>query len=84
MNIEKIKQPLHKSLTEEITFAGVPRNVMIIIGGLAAFSAFIFNTLYLLPLNVILYIASIWMTQFDAQFFDVIRRYMQTKKHYHV
>ena len=83
MNIEKIKQPLHKSLTEEITFFGVPRKVMIIIGGLAGFSAFIFNTLYLLPLNVILYIASVWMTQFDVQFFDVIRRYMQTKKYYY-
>lgn len=84
MNIDKIKQPLHKSLTEEITFAGVPRKVMIIIGGLAAFAGLIFNTLYLLPLNGIMYILSLWMTQYDPQFFDVIRCYMQTKKHYHV
>lgn len=83
MDTNKTKQPLHKSLTEEITFAGVPRGVMIVIGGLAAYCIFIFGTYHLLFINLAMYIGARWMVESDPQFFDVARCYMQTKTHYH-
>lgn len=84
MDIDKIKQPLHTSLTEEITYVGIPKNVVILIGGLAVYTGVIFSTFYLLPLNGIMYIAALWMTQNEPQFFDIIWRYIRTKRYYHV
>ena len=83
MNIDTMKEPLHKALTEIITYAGVPKKVIGIIVGLAMYSGLFFNTPWLLPLNFIMYIAAYRMTKDDAQFFEIAQSYMATSKHYH-
>jgi type IV secretory pathway TrbD component len=83
MQIEKITQPLHISLTEEILFMGVPKRFMILNGGLAALAGLYLHLWYLLPINFALYIASLCMVQSDTQFFDVLICYVKTKKHYY-
>jgi type IV secretion system protein VirB3 len=82
MPIPGFEIPIHRSLTEQILLAGVPRTIAILNGtfitalalGLHAFSA--------VPLGVILHLLAVSATRKDAQFFDCFRRHIKQKNYY--
>lgn len=77
------EQPLHRSLTEEVTLLGAPRKIVILNGGLTVMGILILKSLYILPFNIILFIITIMISKRDPQFLDCFIRYLRTKDYYH-
>lgn len=76
--------PLYKSLTQQILLCGAPRKIIIFNFAFAALCFLTFKTYYLLFISVAIHFISVYITQFDDQFFDCLHRYLSKKKFYGV
>lgn len=74
--------PLHRSLTERIMLAGVPRSVAIVNGTLAA-ALGIGLRLWIAGLAVWIvgHLAAVYAAKKDPQFMDVLLRHLRHKSH---
>ena len=77
--------PVHRSLTEPILLAGVPRTLAIANGTLAA-AIGLGLRLWLIGLLVWLvgHLLAVWVARRDAQFVDVVRRHLRYPAHLRV
>ena len=75
MSLESgLEVPLHRSLTQPITFAGLPRNLGLLLWTVAAAFAMGLHQLWVLPVAILLHVVFAAMTRRDPLFFDVIVR----------
>jgi len=80
--IDGFEMPLHRSLTEQILMAGVPRTIAIINGTIAAAFGIGLQSFYVIPISLALHCAAVVMTKRDPQFFDCFRRHIKQKRYY--
>jgi type IV secretion system protein VirB3 len=66
--------PLHRSLTQPILMAGLPRNLALLLWTATAAFALGLHQLWVLPLAVLLHLVFAAMARRDPFFFDVIVR----------
>lgn len=64
--------PLHRSLTEPILLAGVPRKIALLNGTLMAAFALGAQSLIAVPIGILFHIIFALLTQIDPNFFDVL------------
>lgn len=72
------------ALVSPILLAGVPRQFAIINGTVCAALVFALQSLYILPLCIILHLVAVILTKKDAHFFSVILRSLRQKSYYDV
>lgn len=76
--------PIHRSLTEELLMAGVPRTVAILNGTFMAAFGLGMHSIYALPLGILFHLLAVAATKTDPQFFDCFRRHLRQKNEYYV
>jgi type IV secretion system protein VirB3 len=69
-----LEVPLHRSLTQPIMFAGLPRNLGLLLWTATAAFALGLHQLWVLPIAVVLHVVFAAMARRDPSFFDVIVR----------
>jgi type IV secretory pathway TrbD component len=69
-----LEVPLHRSLTQPIMVAGLPRNLGLLLWTATAAFAFGLHQLWVLPLSPALHAAFAAMARRDPNFFDVFMR----------
>lgn len=69
-----LEVPLHRSLTQPILMAGLPRNLALLLWTATAAFALGLHQLWVLPLAVLLHLVFAAMARRDPFFFDVIVR----------
>jgi type IV secretory pathway TrbD component len=69
-----LEVPLHRSLTQPILMAGLPRNLGLLLWTATAAFALGLHQLWVLPLAVVLHLVFAAMARRDPFFFDVIVR----------
>lgn len=75
---------IHNSLTTPILSAGVPRQFMILNGTLVAAITFGMQSIYGIPVGVILHVGMALMTKRDPDFFKAVLRHIKQKNYYDV
>lgn len=76
MALSAYERPLHRSLTEPILLAGVPRSLAILNGTLMAALVFGLHSWLGLPLGGIVHLVAAAATKYDPQWLDVLRRHL--------
>ena len=71
-------------LVTHILLAGVPRQFAILNGTFCAALVIALQSLYILPVSIILHIAAVILTKKDPHFFAVIIRHLRQKAYYDV
>jgi type IV secretion system protein TrbD len=69
-----LEVPLHRSLTQPILIAGLPRNLGLLLWTATAAFALGLHQLWVLPLAIVLHLVFAAMARRDPFFFDVIVR----------
>jgi type IV secretion system protein VirB3 len=69
-----LEVPLHRSLTQPILIAGLPRNLGLLLWTATAAFALGLHQLWVLPLSIVLHLVFAAMARRDPFFFDVIVR----------
>jgi len=69
-----LEVPLHRSLTQPILIAGLPRNLGLLLWTTTAAFALGLHQLWVLPLAIVLHLVFAAMARRDPSFFDVIVR----------
>jgi len=72
------------ALISPILLAGVPRQFAILNGTFCAALVIALQSLYILPVCIILHIAAVILTKKDPHFFSVIIRHLRQKTYYDV
>jgi type IV secretory pathway TrbD component len=80
--IDGYEIPLHRSLTEQILLAGVPRSLAYLNGTFAVAFGGILKSWYVLPICLIIHVVAIIMTKKDPQFFDCFVRHIKQKNYF--
>ena len=75
---------IHNSLTTKILSAGVPRQFMILNGTLVAAITFGMQSLYGIPVGIVLHVGMALMTKKDPDFFSAMLRHIKQKNYYDV
>jgi type IV secretory pathway TrbD component len=74
--------PIHRSLTQVILIAGVPREFALLNGTLTAALVFGMHSLFALPLGIIAHMFAVRLTKRDPQFMQTFRRHLHQKEFY--
>ena len=75
--------PIHRSLTQVIMIAGVPREMAIINGTITSALVLGLHSILGLPLGIVLHMVASSLSKKDEQFFDTFKRQIKQKKYYH-
>ena len=73
---------IHRSLTEPILLAGVPRGFCIINFTIAAAVILGLHVLIFFPVNIIVHFIAVMLIKKDRDFFSVLSRHFKYKKYY--
>jgi type IV secretion system protein VirB3 len=73
---------IHRSLTEVILVAGVPRELAILNGGLTAALTFSLHSFWGIPLGLLVHWVALEATKRDPHFFYALRRHLLHKRRY--
>lgn len=74
--------PIHRSLTERILLAGVPREAALLNATFTAAFVFGLQYWYALPVGIGLHWLALRLTRRDSRFFDVLRRALRFRTFY--
>ena len=74
--------PIRQSLTNQILLAGVPRNIALLNGTLAAALGLGMQTWFAVPICIAIHIIAAAGTKKDPQFFDCFKRHINQKSVY--
>lgn len=74
--------PIHRSLTERILLAGVPREAALLNATFTAAFVFGLQCWYALPIGIGLHWLALRLTRHDDRFFDVLRRALRFRAFY--
>jgi len=78
-DVDGFEIPVHKSLTEPILLAGVPRRIAIINGAMMAAFGFGGQSLLAIPIGLAFHVLFAALTRIDPNFFDVLFRNLKRK-----
>lgn len=82
MSVPGYEVPIHRSLTEQIMIAGVPRRVAILNGTFVAAMGLGLHSFLAIPLGFVLHLLAYAASKKDPQFFDVFSRHSRQKNYY--
>lgn len=82
MAVEGYEIPIHRSLTEQILLAGVPRRVAILNGTFLAAMVLGLHSFWVVPVSIALHFLAVAATRKDPMFFDTFRRHLKQKTYY--
>jgi type IV secretion system protein TrbD len=71
---DRLEVPLHRSLTQPILMAGLPRNLALLLWTATSAFALGLHQLWVLPIALLLHVVFAAMAKRDPLFFDVIVR----------
>ncbi|NVN92971.1 MAG: VirB3 family type IV secretion system protein [Desulfuromonadales bacterium] len=74
--------PIHRSLTQQIMLAGVPRDIAILNGTFVATFGLGLHSFWSIPVGLIIYTLAVVATKKDPQFFGCFRRHIKQKNYY--
>lgn len=74
--------PIHRSLTERILLAGVPREAALLNATFTAAFVFGLQCFYALPVGIGLHWLALRLTRRDDRFFDTLRRALRFRAFY--
>ncbi len=77
---EGFEVPLHRSLTEPMLLAGLPRVVALVLWTTASAFAFGLHQVWVLPIGIAMHLAAAAVTKSDPYFFDVLLLALKTQK----
>ena len=80
--MEGFEVPIHRSLTQTIMIAGIPRELAIVNGTLTAALVLGMHSFWGLPVGFVLHVASIAVSKRDPQFLSTFRRHIRQKRYY--
>lgn len=80
--MEGFEIPIHQSLTVKIMMGGVPREIALINGTMAAAFGLGMHTWLPLPICLTVHLVSVFAAKRDPQFFDCFRRHLNQKSYY--
>ncbi|MDA0967498.1 MAG: VirB3 family type IV secretion system protein [Proteobacteria bacterium] len=80
--VEGFEIPLHRSLTEPILIAGVPRIFAILNFTFCAALVLGYKSWYIIPITIVLHLAAVFLTKKDADFFSILRCHISDKNLY--
>ena len=75
-----LEVPVHRSLTQPIMFAGLPRNLGLLLWTVAAAFALGLHQLWVIPLALVLHAAFAAAAKRDPYFFDVFVRALRGQR----
>lgn len=75
---------IHRSLTQQIMLAGVPRDIAILNGTFVAAFGLGLHSFWSIPVGIILHVLAVFATRKDPQFFGCFRRHVKQKSYYGV
>lgn len=76
--------PIRRGLTEKILVMGIPREIAIGNGTLAATFLFALRSFWVVPLCILLHWITVEVTKRDSNFFACLKRHLKQKKFYGV
>lgn len=82
--MEGFEVPIHRSLTQPIMIAGVPRELAIINGTVTAAMVLGMHSPIGLPVGFLLHLLFVAVSKKDPQFFATFRRQVRHKRYYSV
>lgn len=82
MSEEGYRIAIHRSLTEPILMAGVPRSFCIVNWTIAAALIMGLHIWFFLPVNIIVHFLGAMLIKKDRDFFKILSRHMKYKKYY--
>jgi type IV secretion system protein VirB3 len=77
---EGFEVPLHRSLTEPMLLAGLPRTVALVLWTTAGAFAFGLHQVWVLPIGIAVHLAAAAVTKSDPYFFDVLLLALKTQR----
>lgn len=80
--MEGYRIPIHHSLTEQILLGGVPRDIAILNGTLAAALGLGMHSFIPLPICIIVHVVAMFAAKKDPLFFECFKRHIQQKSYY--
>lgn len=80
--MEGFEVPIHRSLTQPILIAGVPRDYALLNGTLTAALLFGMQTVFALPLGLAAHVLAVGLTKKDPQFLQTFKRHLHQKPYY--
>ena len=80
--MEGFEVPIHRSLTQPILIAGVPREIAILNGTFTAAFVLGLHSLSALPVGLLLHAISSRLAKHDPMFFQTFRRHIHHKRFY--
>ena len=84
MATDGFEMPIHRSLTQQIMLAGVPREIAILNGTTVAAIGFGLHSYWSIPVGIAVHILTAVAAKKDPQFFGVFRRHIRQKSYYGV
>lgn len=82
--MEGFEIPIHRSLTQTILIAGVPREFALLNGTLTAALVFGMHSFLTLPLGLVAHVFAVGLTKRDPQFLQTFRRHLHQRTYYGV
>lgn len=78
----EFKLPLFAALTEPVLLMGAPPAMIVFNVCLAGIFVLSFHFFWVIPLNLAIHVATIYVSKQDADAFECLRCYMQQKRNY--
>lgn len=80
--MEGFEVPIHRSLTQPILIAGVPREIAILNGTLTAALVLGLHSFLGLPVGLFIHLVTRSLAKKDPQFLETLRRQIRQKRYY--
>jgi type IV secretion system protein TrbD len=80
--MEGFEVPIHRSLTQTIMIAGVPREIAIVNGTLTSAIVLGMHSFLGLPVGLAIHLLAAAISKRDPQFFATFRRQIRQKRYY--
>ena len=80
--MEGFQIPIHRSLTQQIMLAGVPREIALLNGTLTCALVFGLHSFLGIPVGIVVHVISQNVAKNDPQFFQTFKRQIKHKKYY--
>ena len=84
MSVNGFEVPIHRSLTQKIMLAGVPREIAILNGTTVAAFGLGLHSYWSIPVGIVLHLLAVVAAKKDPQFFECFRRHIKQKSYYGV
>ena len=84
MSVNGFEVPIHRSLTQQIMLAGVPREIAILNGTTVAAFGLGLHSYWSIPIGIVLHLLAVVAARKDPQFFECFRRHIKQRSYYGV